>query len=379
MKSFPTIGFLALLPLMFVSALHAGSTNLLPGIKFYNGPENLTGKLLFLVQHDTPKGEFDILTNSLTAASIYEFNLSQNKLHKVADSPFGNFVSTEDGNTICVNYWLGEWRQGSDTNAFIYSKASGLSRILKLEATPQEATVIVGNHVFFEIQGYDFASVGYYTTTNHKSLETKLIDYDIAKDEARLIEFSDASQWQYQSYEMIYAPSGQSNILNFHYSASGKQLKDGKHYPADFYSLDVQSGKVLGTAEPLGYEDGERFKFKSFDGNYVGFEGNDAPRFGFTLISAPVSWDDLETKPKISGAKIKVLHKFFKLNAIFNGGEYQLCKMSPDHRYALVSEGTKHIYYLVDVSTGKTRVFLNIDTEASTRNSLWNNDVRWVQ
>jgi hypothetical protein len=372
------IRLLVLPALMLAGALHAASaTNLLPGITFYNGPEKLTGKLVFLLQHNKPKGEFDVPVNSLTAASIYEFDLSQKKLQKVTDSPFGHFVSTDDGNTICVMCWLGEWRQNNNTNAFIYSKFLGLSRFLKLEAQPQDSTVILNDHVFFVLEGYDFINAGYYLTTNHVLLEEKLIDYDIAKDQTRLIEFQDASQWQYQTYSMIYAPSGKSNILNFQYAGHGERLKDGKDYPQDFYSLDVQSGKILGTAGSLGYEDNDRFEFKSLDGNYVGFEGNDAPIEGFTLISAPVSWNDVETKPKISDKKIKVLHKFSKLNAIINGGriEYQLCQMSPDHHYALVRKGEACTYYVVDVLTGKTRRLFQADN--STSPLIWG--FHWVR
>jgi hypothetical protein len=108
----------------------------------------------------------------------------------------------------------------------------------------------------------------------------------------------------------------------------------------------------------------------------VGFEGNDAPVEGFTLVSAPVSWSDIDSKPQVPDKQIKVLHTFSKLNALINGGgiEYQLCEMSPDRRYALVREGDSHTYYLVDVSTGKTRLLLK--TSSSINSSVWG--LYWV-
>jgi hypothetical protein len=66
---------------MFATTLQAGSTNLLPGIMYYDGPEKLTGKLVFLFEHNRPTGEFDIPTNTLKAASIYEFDLSDGKMN----------------------------------------------------------------------------------------------------------------------------------------------------------------------------------------------------------------------------------------------------------------------------------------------------------
>src|SRR4051812_6311924 len=92
------------------------STNWLEGLTYYPGAEKLSGKLVFLVHHD-----FKLETNSETKASIYEFNLAEERLNKLTDCPNGQFVPSLDGGTYAVIYWRGVWDIGKATNVFVYS------------------------------------------------------------------------------------------------------------------------------------------------------------------------------------------------------------------------------------------------------------------
>jgi hypothetical protein len=89
------------------------------------------------------------------------------------------------------------------------------------------------------------------------------------------------------------------------------------------------------------------------------------------------------------GEKAKILHTFSPLGPF--SGMYELMQLSPDRRYALIrllkpllhrkyskeDQGAAQTYYLVDVSTGKTRVLLEDRSEAATRTSA--SQIWWVQ
>src|SRR5436305_1037416 len=111
-------------------ALNAeNGTNLLPGLTYHPGPEKLDGKLVFLIRHDCR-----VQTNSPNAASIYEFDLSQNQQKKLTDCPFGQFGAAEKGSTFCVVFVNGKWDIGKDTNVFAYSAALGGGRVTNVES-----------------------------------------------------------------------------------------------------------------------------------------------------------------------------------------------------------------------------------------------------
>jgi hypothetical protein len=369
--------FLALLSLLFATVLYAGSTNLLPGITYNDGPEKLTGKLVFLVQHD-----YTIETNWEKAASIYEFDLQKKELRKVTDSPFGQTSVSSDGNTYCVNYWLGNRVYGKELLAFVFLEPSGQTRTLNLDR-PSNDTEFVGGHVFFE-EGEVF--------------QNQIFDYDIAQNKTSLVELPDASKWSKGAdFDGIHIPSAQTNVLHFSYnlrSYAAKKIKEGKDYADGVYSLDITSGNIKWISNDYICGDDECYRPKAFDGHYIFFEGPDAPFEGFKLVSSP--WECLDTKDHSSveqAKSVKVLHNFSMLGAFVKGiAGYHFKQMSPDHRYVLVeiavplnrrkfSEelGSTKTYYLVDVSTGKTRVLLEDKTEAATKSSLWNGDVHWVQ
>src|ERR1035437_7559004 len=63
MKTFASVGLLILVILLSscgTTTTTTTSMNLLPGLTYYDGPEKLTGKLIFLLQHNKPKNEFDV-------------------------------------------------------------------------------------------------------------------------------------------------------------------------------------------------------------------------------------------------------------------------------------------------------------------------------
>ena len=147
---------------------------------------------MFLVQHD-----YRMETNSATAASIYEFDLSQKKLKKVTDCPDGSFVPSRVGGTFSVVYQFG-MGNGENTNIFAYSEALGLSRMTNIEGSPP-GTVSINNHIFCYLEGYNHVSAGHYLITNKdQPTATKIIDYDIGGNQIRPIQLQNASLWQYQ-------------------------------------------------------------------------------------------------------------------------------------------------------------------------------------
>lgn len=361
MKSIQAIRFLVLLSMLMAGALQAGSTNLLPGVTFYDGTEKLTGKLVFLVKHDKPNSEFDMPANSITSASIYEFDLQTEKLNKLTDCPNGRFIPSADGDSFCVIYQLGRWHEGDDRNAFIYSQPLGLKRQVQLKSSPS-TTVAIGGHIFFELGEID----------HHE-----LVDYDIAKDSLKQIALPDVGKWEIQDYDLIHAQPGQPNILHFHYIGIGKHLAEGKDYPDGIYSLDINTGSIRPfMIERLAVDrDDENYWFKTFDGNCISFSGSDeAPFNGFKLVSTDwnyVGSDEITSDDKAKN--IKILHNFSKLGAAFAGaGAYHLIQTSPDRHYAWMKSGYTGTYYLTDVSTGKTRVLLKVDNALTPM-------VRWVQ
>ena len=83
---------------LFVPAMAHGATSLLPGVTYYEKHEKLTGRLVFLLSRDA-----GLETNETTSATIYEFDLSENKLKKVTDAPRGMPHVSESGDVFWVD------------------------------------------------------------------------------------------------------------------------------------------------------------------------------------------------------------------------------------------------------------------------------------
>ena len=350
--------------MLVAGALQASSTNLLPGVTFYDGSKKLTGKLVFLVQSNYFEDEFFVATNSFS--SIYEFDLQHKKLTKIIDCPYGRMVCSHDGDSFCIIYSSGQWHQDSDTNVLVYSKSLGVNRTIHLNSSPKEMESIAGR-IFFQLGDL----------LNHK-----LFDYDIANDKIRQIKFLDADKWKNEDYDLIHAPSGQPNILHFHYANDGNRVEDGKDYPRGFYSFDVQTENIKWLSNDASCKDDESYWFRSYDGNFISFAGgNNAPFDGFKLASSP--WNYVGSDGIISDDKeknIKILHKFSKLRAALTfAGEYHLIQTSPDLNFAWIKSGLGDAsdYYLTDLSNGKTRILLKVDDPSKTHELI--DMVRWVQ
>lgn len=364
-----------ILLLIFLLARAGGvqaQTNILPGVTYYAGREALTGKLTFLLSRDVT-----LESTSTNAASVYEFDLAKRTLRKVADTPQGLFIPSNEGGSFCVIFDMNHGLLNKSAKAFIHLDSVPGNRILNLERDPEQ-TVVVGGHVFFTLEMVD---------TQKNTLVTKLIDYDIARDEKRQIEFPDASRWQHQYYNRIHVPKGATNILHFYYKGFGNRLREGKDYRDGYYSLDVATGDSRWFAELLDDKDDESYNFRTADGRYVFFEGPDSPIRGFKLVSSP--WNFLETEsqdPK--GKKVKLLKAFSKLSVRL-GNAYMLSQVSPDGHYVLVSlpepcvpeswvqPGWIYTYFLLDASNGKTRVLLKDRVEQKTKGSM--SAVSWIR
>jgi hypothetical protein len=364
----------SLFPIMLLSACATQppeTTNLMPGLAYYEGPEVLTGKLVFLQSQ-----KLEEHMNNATAATIYEYDLARKALQRVTDAPSGTLFTSEDGNTFCVTCCFGSFRNENITNVFIYSRSMQRARILSLDASPQDV-LIVGSHVFFTVYTLDLV---------HDTTVTKLCDYDMTLGEKRFVELPGVSRWQNVHYDRISVPSGQTNVMYFHYVGVGKRLGDGVDYANGDYIYDIATGNIESVSKRPNNAP-YLPDFRTFDGHYVFFEGGGAPIEGFELVSSPLdNFDTREDDPK--GEHVKRLHSFARKMAS-HGEDYFLAGISPCGHYALVTfmypialrssiiPGWGKTYYLVDVSTGHTRVFLTDEVESKTEGCI--SQIRWVR
>ena len=308
MKSIQAIRFLVLVSMLLAGALQAAPVTVMPGLTYYDGPEKLTGKLVFLIHHD-----YQVESNSEIAASIYEFDLAAKTLHEITKAPRGSFLSSTNGELYCVNYWSGIYQKdygrniNNQTNLFVYSKLTKEIKIVDLKYAPMMIK-IVGDRI--------------------------------------LARFDD----------VVYR--GYTNIFEY----------------------NITSGRIAWLVK---MPDDQQDNCKYFNGVSIGFRGIYDPiePEGFTLVTD-------------SGKK---LHRFSWFHDLFHGdgsGGYTISQMSPDRHFAVVKLGTRvkrkagedygvygsgNTYYLVDVSTGKTRVLIQDELEAKSTASLCPWGIRWVQ
>lgn len=307
MKSIRAIRFLVLVSMLVAGALQAApvTVTVMPGLTYYDGPEKLTGKLVFLLQHDDTVN-FDTASNLETTASIYEFDLAKTNLHEVINSPCGGLYTSIGSDLICVTY-SHNFRvesypnRKSETNVIVYSESKKKVVHLGLKAVPTRVRII-DNHIFFDLG-------------------------DIAYPATNIFEYDDNT--------------GQTSCVT--------------NLP------DYKQGNGVG-----------------FDGNEIGFKGQDnlIQSEGFTLANS-------------SG---KVLHRFSRIHSLLSasGTEYWLYQISPDRHYAVVKLATNvtrkstgdiwggETYYLVNVSTGETRVLLKDEIAAKTTSHTWAG-IQWIQ
>ncbi len=352
---------------VLVGPLHA-ATILLPGVTYYKGSEDLSGKLAFQVWEDSSRK-----TNSETSASIYEFDLARHSLREVTKSPKGLFIAANE--VFCVIHWTENWFAGSsvqtkDTNVFIYSERLRQPRRTNLRKKPNK-TVIVNDHVFFELEA-----------TNG----TRLVDFDLGRGQKQILELTNASRWLYEDYGNLHEPSGQTNTLHFHYNHLGKRLVEGIDYRPGVYTYDVHTGSLQWFGELANDKDDPSKTFRTSEGRQVFFEGPNAPIYGLRLVSSPVN--ELGSEGVISKRQsIRVLKDFSRLPRI-PGNEYTLLQMSPDLKFAFVkrtepSSGKNgmpaavNTYYIINASDGETRVLLKNDVQRTSGGFM--SEIWWVR
>jgi len=337
------------------------ATELLPGLTYCGHKERLAGKLVFLFGDNA----FRLGTNEMSA-NIYEFNLQGNDLRKITVAPGGLFIASNDGKVFCVLYGVDPVSHDFGTNAFVYADDIKQSRIVSIGRPPLD-TVVVDHHVFFQIK------------TNYNE---RILELDLETGVQRLVEMPGASKWEHTLFKNLHPAPEKPNLLHFDYSAFGMRSAQGRDYPAGCYSLDVNTGAVAWFTNV----DEEWFSYKAADGNYVWFEGADAPIHGHRLVSSPLndSWAKIED-PK--GRHVKLLKVFSRLKTL-TGSTYNLEQMSPCRRYALIrfavpimetksgSPGWANTYYSVDATSGEATVLLKEEVRRKTVGFI--SHVRWV-
>ncbi len=344
------------------------TTNLLPGVTFHDGPEELSGKLVFLVSREPRRTAHE--TNS---ASIYEFHLHEKRLRNVCDAPGGEFVPSVDGRSLySVRYWTRGGDPSSATNVFIYSDVLGKARLLYLRKPPEDI-VLFGGRVFVQTPQILFSE------------GTKILEYDPDRDVQRMVGFTNASKWDNQDYRSFKVSPARKNLFAFEYAAHGKRLEGGIDYSDGYYCLHLDTGEISRLkeeADKIVYEDYFGYNgYKTVDGRYVFFEGPEgstAPAIGHTLVSSPVDWFHTQLLSGREGTNtVKVLKTFPEKRPDL----YILKQMSPDRRYVLIMlsvpygtvfssidrMGYLYTFYLVDVQDGKTRILLEDEAIRKTK------------
>jgi hypothetical protein len=371
MKTTVTV-FILMLAVFFSSCETVPSDQItfLPGLTYYDGKERLSGRLVFLFCNDEDRANRH---NDDTCAAIYEFDLDNKHLTKLTDCPNG-FLARPGENLFCVNHGLGQTSNHySHTNEFIFSARTHQERTVTLEVVPQ-STTIVRDHVFFELKGSSSATShefsDYYHTTNGVRIENTIVGYDFSKDQMSTVRMPGASLWEFVVYENMHRPSGQTNILHFHYKTFGKRLTTGADYSEGIYSLDVDTGDIHRISDESYDQDDERYSMTAFNGRQILFIGEEGPIAGYELISTEETHPDprtLATEHK----NINVLHSFQGYPSLTHEMNYTLHEISPDKHYVLVRKsetdkksitGEIATYYLVDAVTGNTRVLLKDET-----------------
>ena len=315
----------------------SASTNWLSGLTFYDGREMLSGKLVFLAAGGVLPGNQGPMN-----ATVFEYDLGKGKLQKVTCCPGGRLFVSSQAEVCCVVYREGSRRNDPNAGVFLFSCFQPNPEIIKLEQEPK-TVVVFTNNVFFEID----SKVG-------------MLDYDLEKKELLSMALPNASQWESQDYEAIHENCEEVNRLHFKYSRRGKRLKNGTDYKVGFYSIDVNTHECTW----LTGSDKDYFNYKRAYRGYIYFADTDDPIYGYDLARS-----DLDKYERFrlgaEAAKPKIIKRFSR----FYADKCFLTALSPCKRYALVRRSEAipkdppHVertssYYLVDLSNGKTRLWI---------------------
>ena len=336
--------------LAWVNPILASEKLLLPGLTYYQGPENLTGKLVFcLTDRNAP------IQSSASQSTIFEFDLKSKKLSSVTRAPGEIFVASPKGDLYCT---LMDNLRG--TNAFVYSTKTHKSRTIELSSPPVQTT-FVGEHAFFVVE--------------HPG-GSRIVEYMADSDTTGVVTLPNASSWEREVYSDTHAPPGTSNVLHFNYAGHGSKKVDGQDYQTGYYSLDLVNRK----SQRIALSDEDRDAYQAANGRYVYFKGDDGPDKGRTLVSSthPKSTDDNQQG---ENKDVKLLHNF-AITSLFGGADYWIYGLSPNHEFVFVKYGSIGradsvcTYFIVNATTGQTRVLLK-DTVSSAGGGFMS-EVYWV-
>jgi hypothetical protein len=176
-----------------------------------------------------------------------------------------------------------------------------------------------------------------------------------------------ASQWDRQTYENLQPDQTKTNILHFDYRRGRTKIASGKDFLSGGYSMNVTTGKIVFDENALIPE--ESIGFLAYDNRYVFFSDGNAAVMGFHLVSSRNSFE-LEAADGKKG-EVRTLKKFSK--QIPQYASYTLRGLSPCGHFAFIEysePASKESfqaaplkkYYLVDVTTGATRLLIQDDT-----------------
>ncbi len=340
---------------LVINAETVAQTDLLPGVTYHNAKKPLSGSLVFLVSHDPPRTMWK--TNS---ASIYAYDLEHRQLRKISDSPGGSLSVAADGRGMYAVAYAAAPQEPHE-HMFIYSQRLSKAAILQFKQEP-EVVALCRDRAFIQLAAFPGLN------------GTKIFEYDLDTDRQQMIEMTNASKWEFQSYSLIGLSRDRTNTVTFKYDAFGRRLADGVDYVRGLYQLDLDTGLVTRASNidrgiGQGYGDMLTWSDQSIDGRYIFFAGEvggTAPESGIELVSAPIGWRDMIRR----GADTNGV----RLLKTFTGqpGDYYLKQLSPDRKYAIVMKpigygsilsgfdrmGYLYTYYLVDVRTGETQIWV---------------------
>jgi hypothetical protein len=305
------------------------ATSLLPGVRLYATPQELEGRLVFLVANQQVTR-----ARSNEIASIYLYDLRKRALKRVTDCPNGLLIPSRTAELFCVLSY--DDQSPAARRPILYSDAAKKSCTVQLERPPSQ-TLLIGHHAFFVIEREEY-----------------MVDFDFDTRTETLIGRRGSVSWGggriRQLSQNLQVPEGRDTL---HFMYNEREVPTGgPRHETGFYDLDIRSGRIEWSPQQ---QDPDLF-FRAFNGHFVYFTGPDSPLHGFKLVVSPSSDDQLSSLRDPQGRLTRTLRDFPR-HAIL-GGAYTLECMSPDARYALVSyyrgPGCWRAFYVVNVSTGKT-------------------------
>lgn len=356
----------------------SGAKVLLPGFTFYQGKEELTGKLLFVAGRSLLRS-----ANDSDAGIICTIDLKSGEFEKLADCPsVENFVSSANGDACAVLSLEKPLKRGEmmsapleylPTTAFLHCPELRQSKSLRLATRPKDVA-FVGRHFFFQVDVFD----GEPSFGTVPSAE-RILHYDFDKDVEKYLELPNASRWERERFQSMSVEPSDSNALYFHYGHSGDRVREGRDYPSgSIYMYDVQNETAK--AATVRYSDSEAYAFKCFDGQFVWFSGYDTPIIGYKLYKSKWKEERIQMLLDPKEANKKLLTKFSR----FGGKVNKLLGISPCGHFAFIQCTTQRFgkpsantYHIVDVTSGDSRILLRDEVQLRTDSSI--SSVWWVK